>query len=438
MRTPLAFILATAALAAAAPAASAAITSAYVGVPERTLTVTSDDVGDTIVITCPAGALLVNGADPQTGLLPCTGSTSASIVKLIGNGGADTLDVSALDGTGAGTISLDGGDGDDDLRGVFIGSNGITVSLAGGPGADTLTVNGSDVADGGAGDDRIDGTPQAGGTLTGGAGTDTFAFDLAAAQPVAFTFTLLSFGMTVGAPGVPQTQTVQWTSIEAADLVLGEGGQTVDGSAFAGTVRVAAGGGADTLIGTPRADFLDGGAGNDFIDGGAGGDVYQAGSGLDLLHARDGVADTGDCGSDEDTLVGDAIDVLAGCERIELPAAPPPPPDTTQPVLGVKGATLRNRRLRVPVSCPATEVRCAGIATLIAVGRRAGGSVRVRLGAITFELAGGTTAKLSRRVSRSRLRALRKLKRVRLRVALDVVDASGNRAISVQRVRLRR
>ena len=92
----------------------------------------------------------------------------------------------------------------------------------------------------------------------------------------------------------------------------------------------------------------------------------------------------------------------------------------------------------MPVSCPATEVRCAGIATLAAVGRRAGGTVRVRLGASTFVLAGGETLTLTRRVSRSRMRALRKLKGLRLRVALDVVDGSGNRATSVQRVGLNR
>ena len=203
-------------------------------------------------------------------------------------------------------------------------------------------------------------------------------------------------------------------------------------------MNVAAGGGSDTLIGTGGADVLDGGTGNDFIDGGGGADVYHGGNGFDLLHARDGIMDTGDCGADEDTLVADAGDAIADCERIDLPPPPPPLPDVTAPALGVERAALRNRRVRVPVSCPATEVRCAGIATLTAVGKRAGRTVRVRLGARTFELAGGTSLTLTKRVSRSRMRTLRKLKGLRLRVALEVVDASGNRATSVQRVRLSR
>ena len=226
-----------------------------------------------------------------------------------------------------------------------------------------------------------------------------------------------------------------WGSIEVADLTLGPAAETVDGSAFSGSARVAAGAGADTLTGTSAADTLDGGAGNDFIEGGGGADVYQGGAGLDLLHARDGIADSGDCGSDEDTLEADPVDALTACERIDLP---PPPPDTTGPVLDVDRATLRGRKLRLPVTCPATETRCAGVATLKAKGRRGKRRVNVSLGAVTLQVDGGETAVLAKRLSRSRLRAVRKLQRVRLRVALDVVDASGNRTTSVERVRLRR
>ena len=436
MRTPSVLLLAAAALAASASPASAAISSAYDGVT-HTLTVTSDDAGDTIDVTCGSGGLLVNGAPPSSGPLPCTGGATAHALVLIGNGGGDTLDVDAVaDNLAIGTITADAGDGDDVLRGEWV--NGGSVTVLGGPGADTLTVNQSDVVDGGPGDDRIIDPRFGAGSLTGGDGTDTVAFDFAAVNPIAFTFTVADTGMTISAPPAPDTQTAQWTSIEGADFKLGEGGQTVDGSGFAGSVNVAAGGGSDTLIGTGGADVLDGGTGNDFIDGGGGADVYHGGNGFDLLHARDGIMDTGDCGADEDTLVADAGDAIADCERIDLPPPPPPLPDVTAPALGVERAALRNRRVRVPVSCPATEVRCAGIATLTAVGKRAGRTVRVRLGARTFELAGGTSLTLTKRVSRSRMRTLRKLKSLRLRVALEVVDASGNRATSVQRVRLSR
>ena len=169
------------------------------------------------------------------------------------------------------------------------------------------------------------------GTLTGWDGTDSVAFDFSPVDPISFTFTFTDSGMTISAPGVAATQRVKWTSVENGDIKLGEGGQTVDGSSFAGSLKVAAGGGADTLIGTGGADDLDGGTGNDFIEGAGGADLYHGGNGFDLIHARDGIADTGDCGADEDTLVADAGDAIADCERIDLPPPPPPLPDVHGP-----------------------------------------------------------------------------------------------------------
>jgi hypothetical protein len=168
-----------------------------------------------------------------------------------------------------------------------------------------------------------------------------------------------------------------------------------------------------------------------------GADSLLAGGGLDLVHARDGVADTGDCGTEEDTLVADAVDAFVGCERVDLPVVAAPP-DTVAPALGVSRASLRKRKLRLRAACPAGEVRCAGILRLVAVGRRAGGTVRVRLGAVTFQLAGGASKTFTRRVPRKRVRALKRLKRVRLKVVLDVVDAAGNRTQGTTRIRLRR
>ena len=200
MRTPSVLLLAAAALAASASPASAAISSAYDGVT-HTLTVTSDDAGDTIDVTCGSGGLLVNGAPPSSGPLPCTGGATAHTLVLIGNGGGDTLDVDAVaDNLAIGTITADAGDGDDVLRGEWV--NGGSVTVLGGPGADTLTVNQSDVVDGGPGDDRIIDPRFGAGSLTGGDGTDTVAFDFAAVNPIAFTFTVADTGMTISAPPV--------------------------------------------------------------------------------------------------------------------------------------------------------------------------------------------------------------------------------------------
>jgi Ca2+-binding RTX toxin-like protein len=437
MRISTVVLLSATAFAAAAAPASGAVVSGYDAATD-TLTVTSDAAADTVAVTCPAASLLVNGANPSTGALACTGGPAPATVLVLGNGGNDTLDVSGLEEKSFTAVTVDGGDGDDEVTGVYLASNGQVVTVTGGPGADTITVNAADVAEGGPGDDRIVGPVQADGTLSGNDGTDTFAFELPASSAVSFTFTLNATGVTIGAPGVPQTQTMSFASIEAADLVLGDASETVDAKAFPGSVRVDARGGADTLIGGAGGDTLNGGVGNDFLDGAGGADVLLAGAGLDLVHARDGVADTGDCGTEDDTLVADGVDAFVGCERVDLPVGPPPPADTVKPALAVKRATLQRRTLRVRVSCPAGEVRCAGVLKLSGVGRRAGATVRVALGAVTFQIAGGKSATLTKRLPRKRARTLDRLRRARLRVVLDVVDAAGNRTERTARIRLRR
>jgi len=424
-------LLSAVVFAAAASPATATFTSVYDG-PSQTLTVTSDASGDTIVFTCPSANLLINGANPTGGARPCN---SIGTLSVTGNGGADTLDASGLEGQSAGAITVDGGEGNDDTTGVYLASSGQVATLLGGPGNDLLTSNSSDSARGGPGDDRLVGPVQAGGTLAGDQGTDTFAFSLPGASPVSFRFDVSDGGLAISATGVPTAQVLPWASIEIADLVLNDGAQTVDGSGFAGRLRVDAKGGADTITGTPNADVLSGGTGNDFIEGASGADVYQGGPGLDLLHARDGVADSGDCGTDEDALVADAVDALTGCERIDLPA---PARDVSKPKLRIKRATLARRKLRLPVTCPKSEARCAGLVTVVAVGKRNGKTVRLKLGTIVFKIAGGKTKTLTRAVPRKRRRAVRAFKQARLRVKFDVLDAAGNRAKGVKRVGLRR
>ena len=64
--------------------------------------------------------------------------------------------------------------------------------------------------------------------------------------------------------------------------------------------------------------------------------------------------------------------------------------------------------------------------------------MRVRLGASTFALEGGTSLTLTQAGVAQPAAHDPKLKGLRLRVALEVVDAASNRATSVQRVRLSR
>ena len=88
-----------------------------------------------------------------------------------------------------------------------------------------------------------------------------------------------------------------------------------------------------SLLPTPLKTSIKGGEGNDTIvtgpsrdkvDGGPGFDTIMTGAGNDRIKARDGVADSIDCGDnppgsppDTDTVTGDSADMpFTGCERI--------------------------------------------------------------------------------------------------------------------------
>ncbi|HVL95484.1 MAG TPA: calcium-binding protein [Solirubrobacteraceae bacterium] len=111
------------------------------------------------------------------------------------------------------------------------------------------------------------------------------------------------------------------------------------GGADADVLDVAGGGGAawgergaDLLLGGPLDDVLDGGAGGDTLSAGAGGDALTGGAGTDALDGGvgDDLIDTADergevvqCGAGEDTVVGDRLDVLIGCEVRDLSGRAP-------------------------------------------------------------------------------------------------------------------
>jgi Ca2+-binding RTX toxin-like protein len=89
-------------------------------------------------------------------------------------------------------------------------------------------------------------------------------------------------------------------------------------------------GGPDCLRGGPGADFMDGGRGKDVLVGGAGLDQLLAGAGRDrvsagpgddLISAQDDRADTVRCGSGNDLASVDALDIVTGCEKVNLTAA---------------------------------------------------------------------------------------------------------------------
>jgi Ca2+-binding RTX toxin-like protein len=87
-----------------------------------------------------------------------------------------------------------------------------------------------------------------------------------------------------------------------------------------GNDRLYGAGGADRLIGASGADSLYGGRGNDRLRGGAGVDKYRGGSGNDVIDARDGKAESVNCGAGrKDSASVDRRDNVKGCERLKRP-----------------------------------------------------------------------------------------------------------------------
>jgi hypothetical protein len=76
-------------------------------------------------------------------------------------------------------------------------------------------------------------------------------------------------------------------------------------------------GGGDTILGLAGNDVLDGGPGNDTIVGGPGRDILIGGPGNDVLSARDGQRDRIRCGTGQDRVIADRLDVVArDCEIV--------------------------------------------------------------------------------------------------------------------------
>ena len=118
---------------------------------------------------------------------------------------------------------------------------------------------------------------------------------------------------------------------EAASKRGTAGPDTLTGTATADTLSGLGAG--DTLSGRGGADKLLGGPGADKLTGGPAADRLLGGPGNDRLLARDGSADTVNCGPGSgDLAVVDSSDrVAAGCERVEAPVIDQPPAPQPEP-----------------------------------------------------------------------------------------------------------
>jgi hypothetical protein len=240
-------------------------------------------------------------------------------------GGNDYLGVYPQLATSALTIAY-GGEGDD----ILSGGGDNPQELHGGGGNDDLyPIQGVQTSFGEAGDDDF-ALLSNGDDISGGDGVDTFdgTFYASLDQAVQVSLDGVANDGPIGSPGIRANVGTDIENLRALD-------------------------GNDVLTGNTAANRLEGGKGDDLLDGGPGPDTLVGDEGDDEIRARDGTADTIECGTGTDHVVADAGDVLgSGCDRVELPPPVPVEP-TPEPVPAsappaTPGTTLA--RVRAPVS----------------------------------------------------------------------------------------
>ncbi len=161
----------------------------------------------------------------------------------------------------------------------------IAAKINGGDGIDNITGgNGNDTLTGGLGND----------ILNGGGGVNTLV------ESGNVSFTLTNTRLTGNG-----TDTL--SNITLARLTGGNGNNTLNASAFSGSVTLDGANGNDTLFGGGTSDVLIGGLGNDKLIGNAGADQLRGGDGNDTLEGGGG-NDTLEGAVGNDSLNGGADD----------------------------------------------------------------------------------------------------------------------------------
>jgi hemolysin type calcium-binding protein len=378
---------------------------------------------------------------------------------------------------------VDGGEGDDDLR----GTNG-NDTLIGGPGNDKLSgYDGDDRLEGGDGDDTVVGGIDED-TVLGGAGTDNVAGD-------GFEDAYADF--VDGGPGL-DTIDGDWSSrrydavVTPLNVTLAGGaddgrsgggeGDDIRGverihenmpGVYVGTdapeefvvrqittpVTMRGNGGNDILKTGDGADTIDGGVGDDAIDAGFGDDTIVGGPGRDRISAdtaggdcgplwckypygndqidaRDGEVDSIVCGFGTDAVSADAVDIVdKDCETVTRgPVSAPAPGPTAGPnrptlapsIVKVRLSRALAHGLTVHVTAPEAG-RFSATAT--AKGRT------VARGSRTVKKAGATTV-LVRFSKRTRAK-LRRQRSVKLSVAIAFTPKRGATVAQTLRATLR-
>jgi hypothetical protein len=267
-------------------------------------------------------------------------TVAGNVIALQGGDGNDRLY-----GGPSAAATLDGGAGDDELR-----SEEAADVLLGGAGADDMIGGaGNDELRGGDGDDVLqpDRYTTGNDVVDGGPGIDKVQdYNDPTKSPQAVNITL-DGQANDGRPGesdnVLDVEHVR--TYAGGTFVMSEGPDRVEvfTPSDQGPATVEGRGGSDVLLAGVGRQTLDGGAGDDQIEGGFGDDTITGGPGRDVIaadftgsqcgwlesctvphgndtiNARDGEADSIDCGIGADTAVVDAIDSVSECETVDVP-----------------------------------------------------------------------------------------------------------------------
>jgi Ca2+-binding RTX toxin-like protein len=155
----------------------------------------------------------------------------------------------------------------------------------------------------------------------------------------------------------------------------------------------------------PSVENVEGGLGDDALTGGPGSNVLSGGTGADSLYAKDGAADTLECGVGVDLAEGDDdLDTRIGCELPEG-AQPPveqqqtPPPPAAAPSVKLKLVRVARAGAYFRVTC--TGSRCAGSLTLK-------GKSKKKLGSKRFSIDPGSSTKVKIKLRSATRRRLAK------------------------------
>jgi hypothetical protein len=461
-RLVLALVTTAAAGAAAAPASAASLTTTgdvityqagpgetnrvvvnwgggrptFSDVPEVENTLTygpgcQDTYGSGSIIECPGASatatIVVRLGDGDDRAQVLAASSSEALRgkrhELYGEGGNDVLL------SEEGSDLLDGGDGNDELQPDDMdsgGQAGVGDTVAGGPGHDKLQLVDSPQDQLRA---SLDGVADDGGPGEG----DNYLPDIEDIQG--------SRGASNTLIGTPGPNTIQMISDDRTPNAL------------------IGGGGDDRLLGSSGDDALDGGDGNDTLVGGAFNDTLVGGPGLDALdgdgdtlypgndriEARDGVAESINCGIGADTAIIDAADIVPAdggsiCEVVDRAAVPPvgdggkgTPAPKAVPAIRSRSLTYRRGRIAVSVSCGKGGPRCTGTlrvrtAKKVRVGRK---RATVTVVQARYSVAAGRSATVRARPTSRGRALLRRTRTVRVRVSADPKGAGATRTRTV-------